>query len=375
MSLAVVGPMDVGLDGRRLEVAQQIVRGGVDDKVYSGAVLLIARHGKIGQMAAFGSLHPGGPPVKMDTIFDMASLTKPNVAAGLLTLLEDGKLALTQDVKEWIPEAKGSPAADLTLRQLATHTSGLPAWKALYNTKGVPEAKGQGNARALVLAEILRTPLHNPPGTKYVYSDLGYILLGEVVSRASGMSLDQYLHSRLYAPMGMKDTGYLPAATRRDRIASTAGSRDRPGATLVGEVHDENANSIGGVSGHAGLFSTAPDIVKLADALCRNGESGGHRVLGIPTLRLVQKNQAPPDVGGHSIGWFTPPNTMLPKGDILGDSAFGHTGFTGTMIVCDPVHELVIVLLTNRVIYENTADGMSRIRRRTINSIASSIIR
>src|SRR5688500_14235274 len=181
MSLQLVGPVDAGSDWRRLEVAQHIVRAAVNPKVYSCAVLFIARHGKIGQQAAFGSLHPGGPPVKMDTIFDMASLTKPNVAAGLLTLLEDGKVALTQEVKEWIPEAKGSPAGDLTVRQIATHTSGLPAWKALYKTEGVPEAKGKGNAKALVLAEILRTPLHNPPGTKYVYSDLGYILLGEVV--------------------------------------------------------------------------------------------------------------------------------------------------------------------------------------------------
>ena len=374
MSLPLAGPKEVGLDPRRLAVADSLVRGGVDQKVYSAAVLLVARGGKIAHHQAHGTLSPGGPPARPDTIFDMASLTKPNAATGLLTLLEDGKIALTQEVKEWIPEAKGTPVGDLSLRLLATHTSGLPAWKALYKTPGVDVARPQGKSKQLVIEEIIRTPLFNPPATKYVYSDLGYILLGEIVARASGMSLDQYLHSRVWAPLGMKDTGYLPAETRRDRIATTAGSRDRPGAKIVGVVHDENANSMGGVSGHAGVFSTASDIVRLADALCRGGESGGHRVVGIPTLRLVHKNQAAVDMAGHSIGWFTPPNGMLPKGDILGDSPFGHTGFTGTLVVCDPAYELVIVLLTNRVVFENTSDGMGRIRRRTVNAVASAIV-
>jgi CubicO group peptidase (beta-lactamase class C family) len=372
MSLPIAAPQEVGMDPRRLTVADSLVQGGVDEKVYSGAVLLAARRGKVVHLKAFGALSPGGQPTKPDSIFDMASVTKPSMAVGLLTLLEDGKIALTQEVKEWIPEAKGTPVGELSLRLLATHTSGLVAWKPLFKTEGVPEAKGNSKARQLVLEEILRTPLFNPPGTKYVYSDFGYILLGEIVSRASGMPLDQYLHSRVYAPLGMKDTGYRPAPTLRDRIASTSGARDRPGARIVGEVHDENSNSIGGVSGHAGLFSTAPDIAILADAVCRTGESGGHRVLGVPTLRLIHERQT--DVGGHSVGWMTPPNTMLPKGDILGDTPFGHTGFTGTLVVCDPAYELVIVLLTNRVIYENTSDGMSRIRRRTVNAVASSII-
>ena len=227
MSLPVSGPKDVGLDPRRLAVADSLVQGGVDQKVYSAAVLLIARRGRIAHHKAFGTLVPGGSPTRPDTIFDMASVTKPNMATGLLTLLEDGKLALTQEVKDWIPEAMGTPVGDLTLKLLATHTSGLPAWKPLYKAPGVQESKPQGKSKQLVIEEILRTPLFNPPATKYVYSDLGYILLGEIVSRASGMSLDQYLHSRVWAPLGMNDTGYLPAETRRDRIAATFGANDR----------------------------------------------------------------------------------------------------------------------------------------------------
>jgi len=140
-------------------------------------------------------------------------------------------------------------------------------------------------------------------------------------------------------------------------------------------VHDENALVFGGVSGHAGLFGTAADLALEASALVGTGEINGHRLLGMPTLRLVRTNQVDPAIGGHSIGWFTPPNGMLPRGDIFGDSLFGHTGFTGTMLVCDPPNQLVVVLLTNRVVNPKDNGGIARIRRRVLNIVASSIIK
>src|SRR5579863_3078190 len=212
MSLPAIAPKEAGLDARRLAVADAVVQAGVDDKSYPAAVLLVARHGKIAHQSAFGTIAEG-VATRTDTIFDLASVTKPHVALGLLTLVEDGKVVLGQTVQEWIPEAKGTAFGPLTLRQLATHSSGLPAWKALYKVEG---------DRSAILANMFATPLHHAPSTHYTYSDLGYITLGEIVARASGMALDQYLHARVFAPLGMKDTSYRPAPTLRARIAPTA---------------------------------------------------------------------------------------------------------------------------------------------------------
>lgn len=365
MHLPTVAPKDIGLDALRLKVADGLVEGGIHDGAYPAAVLLVARHGRIAHLRAFGAIAEG-VPTQPDTIFDLASVTKPHVAVGLLTLVEDGKITLGQTVEDWLPEAKGTAFGPLTIRQLATHSSGLPAWKALYKETGGREA---------ILRAMFATPLHHPVNTKYTYSDLGYITLGEIVARASGMSVDQYLHARLFAPLGMTNTGYLPHPPFKDRIAPTANEPSRPGGTMRGVVHDGNAHSLGGVAGHAGLFGTASDLAVLASALVMNGQVNGHRVLGLPTLRLVQTSQIPSEIGGHSIGWFTPPNDMLPRGDLWSATTFGHTGFTGTMIICDPAYELATILLTNRVMSPQDGSGVARVRRRVLNAVASSVVK
>jgi CubicO group peptidase (beta-lactamase class C family) len=364
MSLPLAPPEKIGLDPKRLTVADTLVQAGVDDKTFPAAVLLVARHGKIGHLKAFGTLSDGSP-TQTDTIFDLASCTKPHVATAMLTLVEDGKMVLGQTVGDFFPEAKGSPLEPLTIRQLATHSSGLPPWKPLYKIT---------TGKADILAEIFRSSLTHPAGTHYAYSDLGYILIGEIVTRVSGMPLDQYTHARILGPLGMKDTGYLPAPTLRSRIAPTANEQSRPGESMVGVVHDGNAHSLGGVSGHAGLFGTAADLAIMASALVGNGQVSGHRVLGMPTLRLVQHPQIPDAVGGHSIGWFTPPNGMLPRGDCLDDTTFGHTGFTGTMIINNVSSGVVTILLTNRVMNPEDNGGTARVRRRVLNAVASGIV-
>lgn len=364
MRLGEVAAEKVGLDPKRLLLASRHVEAGREAGVYPAAVLLVARRGKIAHLSAHGTVSEGSP-VTENTIFDLASLTKPIVAVALLTLVEDGKVSLHQTVGEHFPEAKSTPLASITLRQLATHTAGLPAWKPLYKQAGGSEA---------ILAEIFRSAITHPPGTHYTYSDLGYILLGEVVRRASGVALDEYLHSRLFAVLGMSDTGYRPGASRHERIAPTANEPSRPGATMRGVVHDGNAFALGGVAGHAGLFGTAPDLAILASALIGHGQATGHRLLGLPTLELVLHSQIPAEIGGHSIGWFAYPNGMLPRGDLFDQTTFGHTGFTGTMIVCNPTTEVVTILLTNRVMNPNDAGGMANVRRRVLNAVASAII-
>jgi CubicO group peptidase (beta-lactamase class C family) len=365
VSLPAVRPEEAGLDPARLSVADAIVRAGVEDGTYPAAVLLVARRGQTAHVSAFGTIGTDGRPALPDTIFDLASLTKPCVAAALLTLVEDGRLSPAQTAQEWLPEADGTAVGKVTLRQLATHVSGLPPWKPLYEA---------GTGREAMLAEILRTPLRSPPGAKYAYSDLGYILLGEIVERAGGMALSDCLRVRVLEPMSMKDTGYLPDPSLRSRIAPTANCPMRPGRVLLGEAHDANAHYYGGVGGHAGLFGTAPDLAAFAVALCGDRQADGHRLLGLPALRQARANQLDPDVGGHSIGWFTPPNEMLPRGDLLSDAAFGHTGFTGTMVVCDLNYDLVLVLLTNRVMNPADNAGILRIRRRVVNAVASAVV-
>ncbi len=364
MPLHVVSPDKVGLDTWRLKVADTLVQAGVDDKTYPAAVLLVARHGKIAHQNAFGTLSDG-KPVQVNSIFDLASLTKPHAATALLTLIEDGKLTLGQTVEDFLPEAKGTPIGLLQIRQLATHSAGLPAWKPLYKIT---------TGHADIFKDIFHTALTHPAGTNYTYSDLGYILLGEIISKVSGMALNDYEHARLFGPLGMDDTGYLPPASFRNRIAPTAYEPSRPNETMLGVVHDGNSHALGGVSGHAGLFSTAPDIAVLSSALTGNGQILGHRVLGKATLRLLQESQISSEVGGHTIGWFAPPNSMLPRGDILDDTTFGHTGFTGTMIVNNPSTGLTIVLLTNRVMNPNENGGIARVRRRVLNAVASAVV-
>lgn len=380
MGLPIANPEELGLDGRRLSVADSLIQAGHELGIYSAATLAVARRGRLAHLAAFGTLAPGAEATRPDTIFDLASLTKPIVAAALLALVEEGRLTLSQELREWVPETQDKPLGPVPLRLLATHVSGLPPWKPLYKAvlspdEPLPQTRvPPPDARHRILAEICAAPLHAPPGTRYAYSDLGYILLGEVIARASGLALDEYVKAMILAPLGMKDAGYRPAPEMRERVAATANSARQGERPMIGEVHDDNAFALGGVAGHAGLFGTAPDLAIFAAALAGNGEASGHRILGLPTLRLVRTNQVAPAIGGHSIGWFTPPNSMLPRGDILSDDTFGHTGFTGTMIVCDPSLELAIVLLTNRVINPADNGGIARIRRRVLNVVASAVI-
>jgi CubicO group peptidase (beta-lactamase class C family) len=361
----VIPPQKLGLDPKRLQLAASHVQIGIEEHVYQAAVLLVARYGVMGFIEAFGTRQPDGPPTQPDTIFDLASLTKPCTAAALLTLVEDGKISLTQSVADVLPEARNTPLASVRIKQLATHTAGLPAWRPLYEA-------GSGLDRQLAI--ILQSPLHHPPGTHYEYSDLGYILLGVIIARVSGMGLEQYLHERIFAPLGMKDSGYCPPVTLHHRIAATSHSHLRPDKILVGEVHDENAYASGGISGHAGLFSTAVDLAVFANMLLYEKSTISQKLLGIPSVRLMRDNQIPPEIGGHSIGWFTRPNPLLPQGDRLSDKAFGHTGFTGTMIVCDPVFDLVIILLTNRVIAGREGKGIQQVRRKVLNTVASAVV-
>ncbi len=362
MGLQQVAPNEAGLDAGRLARVAPILDAGVEHGVYTAAVLCVVREGKVAWLSAHGTIGEG-VPTAADTIFDLASVTKPHTALGLLRLVEMGEVLLSQTVGEFFPEARPG-LARVTLRQLATHVSGLIPWKPLYEA---------GAGKDAMLREILSPPLERTPGERYAYSDLGYILLGEVIERVSGVSLAEFLRREVFEPLGMADAGFLPDPSLRPRIAPCANCPAREGQTLVGEVHDANAHFYGGVAGHAGLFGTAPDLATVVAMMLSREGRAGDSVLSRPALDLAEHSCVPEAVGGHTIGWFASPNPMLPRGDLLSDKAFGHTGYTGTMVVCDPMFGVGIVLLTNRVINPADNTGIQSVRRRVINVVAGAI--
>ena len=349
-------PAALGFAAARLAHSETVLQRGMAERVYPSAVWIVLRGGQVVTQGAIGQAQPDSVlPATTGTIYDAASLTKVFTAVLLLQSVQAGEVHLNQKVGEFLSASGASPLGNLTLRQLATHTSGLPPWKALHQS------------RLGLLPELFATPLAAEPGTHYAYSDLGYILLGEILTRLTQMPLDQLMQQRIFQPCAMRDTGFCPAPDQYVRLAATAHCPIRPGEILIGAVHDANAWSMNGVAGHAGIFSSAPDLARFALAL------QSHVLLNPPALRLLTENQLAPTLGGHSIGCFTLPNPMLPHGDLLSPQTLGHTGFTGTMLLIDPAHDLTLILLTNRVYHSFESAGMGRIRRLFANAVAGAM--
>ncbi|HET8649635.1 MAG TPA: serine hydrolase domain-containing protein [Gemmatimonadales bacterium] len=277
------------------------------------------------------------------TVYDLASLTK---VIGLTTIsmiaVDEGKLDLDAPVQQYLPEFRGAHKSEVTIRHLLTHSSGLPAWRPLYTETTTREA-------ALALADT--TPLDTLPGTRFVYSDLGAIVMGQVIERIYGERLDTLLHDRVFGPLGMTSTRYLPPASWLPRIAPTEHDPWR-GRTLRGEVHDENAARLGGVSAHAGLFSDAVDLLTFGEwelsALDPPAHPVKYAIAPPKSLPMFVKRQNIPPGSSRALGWDTPSGHSS-GGSLIDPHAYGHTGFTGTSIWTDPSRQLVIVLLSNRV--------------------------
>lgn len=272
-----------------------------------------------------------------------------------MALVEEGRLQLEAPVSTLIEEA---PAwfKRIRLRHLLTHTSGLPPWKPFYE-----EAQGD----ALVHA-VLRTPPVRLPDLAYEYSDLNYILLGEIVRRVTGSSLDRFAAERIFQPAGMLSTQYNPGEDAQHSIAVTANCPWRKGQTLRGQVHDANAWAMGGVSGHAGLFSHLRDLARFCQMLLR----GGDGILGRMTVEQMFHNQIV-GIGGQSYGWFTHPNEMLPRANLLPQTCIGHSGFTGTALLLNRQPEFFIVLLSNRVYCSFEGQAWLPYRRKILNAVST----
>jgi len=331
----------------------EAVANGVAARAFPGGVVAVGRYGELAHLRAFGRLtyDDGAPAVEADTIYDLASLTKVIVTTTLaMMLVDEGKLDLDARVSGFFPAFRGGAKDSVTLRQLLTHSGGLVWWAPLYK-----EVQG----KAAYLERIVAMELAYAPGSKSVYSDLGLILLGDVVERLAGAPLGELARSRVLDPLAMKDTLYKPPAALVPRIAPTENDPWR-GRVLRGEVHDENAAALGGIAPHAGLFGSAPDLARFAAMLLDEGRASGRRFVSRATLELFTLRAGVPQAS-RALGWDTPTDasgarSSIPgepgyssAGSLLSARSFGHTGFTGTSIWMDPERRLFVVLLTNRV--------------------------
>ena len=333
-------PSAVGMSASRLATINRVVERGIKAGGYPGASVVVGRKGAVVWQKGFGHLGwtSDAASVTADSsIYDLASLTKVvGTTTALMILFDEGKVHLDDQVVKFIPEFTGDGKETVTIRQLLEHRSGLPAGRDLWRIAHSPE-----EARAAVIA----TPLIAKPGAQYEYSDLGADMLGFVVEKVSGQTLDQFLAARVFTPLGMRDTRFRPDASLRGRIAPTEINPPR-GYPLRGEVHDENAYALGGVAGHAGLFSTASDLAIFAQMMLNGGEFNGTRIVADSTVKLFTTRVR--GAGTRALGWDTC-DGEYGCGKYMGAESYGHTGYTGTSLWIDPEHEMFVILLTNRV--------------------------
>lgn len=337
----------MGMSIEALNRVETLLLNGIDNSIYSCYTCLVLRHGNVVFENAAGYLNVDrAERAYIDTIFDCASISKTVTATMLLQCVEEGILHLDQEVRYFFPEAADFPIGTVSLKKLATHTSGLPPWRSVKEAPNPLEA-------------VLNAPIEAEPGTRYAYSDLGYIMLGLILERLLGDSLDMLAYSRIFSLLQMESTGYCPPVEWHSRLAATTAP--------LGVVHDPNARAMGGIAGHAGLFSTATDLARYCIAIMPpKGKKDEWNLLTPLARRLAHNRQTDPPLNAHTIGWFAYPNGFLPKGDLFSSHTFGHTGFTGTMVMIEPELDIITVLLTNRVIYENENDGVASIRQRKL---------
>lgn len=325
-----VVPESVGMSASRLARIDEVVRRGVSAGGFPGAAVIVGRHGAIVWERGYGSQDwQSGVAVDAErTMYDLASLTKVvATTAAAMVLVDRGKLRLDERVTHYLPAFSGGGKDAVTIRDLLMHRSGLPAGRDLPR-------RGPESARKAVLA----TSLVRPPGSGTEYSDLGLDVMGFVIERITREPLDQFVRRTVYGPLGMRSTMFRPAPAFRSRIAPTTGAAAR------GEVHDGTARALGGVAGHAGLFSTAGDLAVFAQLMLDGGVAGSTRLFADSIARAFTQ----PGPGWRGLGWQTCPGDGS-CGQYLSPRAFGHTGFTGTSMWIDPERDLFVIVLTNWV--------------------------
>lgn len=336
------------MNGAKLQEIDALVQEGLEQKKMPGCVVLVGRRDKIVLLNAYGNrrLEPAPEPMTTDTVFDVASLTKPiATATSVMILIEQGKLKLDEPVATYLPQFAASGKEKVTVRQLLIHTSGL-----IPDNRLTDYDDGAEKALERVFALTLQTP----PGERFSYSDMGFVVLGELVKKISGKNVHQFSQERIFQPLGMKETGFLPGEELRRRAAAT---EKRDGEWMQGEVHDPRAFQLGGIAGHAGLFSTAEDLAIYASMMLSCGQRGGQRIISPETWKLMtaankvpgRRNKGEEYEGLRGLGWDMQTGYSINRGDSFSSAAFGHGGFTGTAIWIDPEKEVFLIFLSNRL--------------------------
>ena len=339
---AVTGPGKV-TSGKLAAIAPTI-QHAIEDHRMPGAVVIIGNSGHVVYRRAFGNraLVPRRLPMRVDTIFDLASLTKVvATTTATMQLLEAGKLRLEDPVANYWPEFGANGKDEITVRELMTHYSGLPPDLELQ-----PAWSGYQTAMKM----IEQTSPIVPPGTRFIYSDVNYETLGELVRHLSGQTLDEYTAQHIFKPLGMKSTRFLPPPSLRSRIAPTQYENGSSGTMLWGVVHDPTARDMGGVAGHAGLFSSADDLAIFAQMLLGGGTYHGTRILSsLSVEKMTTPQTLPGKMSVRGLGWDIDSAFSSNRGDLFPVGSYGHTGFTGTSLWIDPFSKTYVVLLTNAV--------------------------
>jgi CubicO group peptidase (beta-lactamase class C family) len=365
-----VGPQ-LGLNNSGLDTAlpaklDKIVKTAIEEAVAPGVAIAVGRNGHIAYMKGYGYIdwnQPGSPAVDTNTLYDLASLTKVIATTTAAMILEEGgQLDINRTVASYLPEFNSPEKAQITVKQILTHSGGLEAGANIYaNARGREQYLYQINAR----------PLEYAPGTNMIYSDWDMILLQLVMERITGKTLDVLAAEKIFKPLGMTDTQFQPSVSLRPRIAPTQVD-DARGGLLWGTVHDENAWAMGGVAGHAGLFSTARDLA-LFSMMILNGGEGANGIRIVKPAAIARWTARQGKESSRTLGWDSPEGGSS-AGQFFSPWSFGHTGFTGTSIWIDPEKDLFVVVLTNRVNPTRSNTRHVQLRRDVADAVQQAVL-
>lgn len=360
-----------GIDKEQLARIDDAAAAAIKRNELPGAVVLVVHEDAVVFRKAYGNraVKPETVPMTADAVFDMASLTKPMATAtSVMLLIEQGKLKPSDLVSKHWPAFAAEGKDKVTVEHLLLHVSGLTADNAIAD---------YADGRAKAMERVAALKLEVPEGTRFRYSDVGFIVLGELVERVGGMPVDKFARKHVFDPLKMTSTGFTPNEELKRRVAPT-GLRD--GKIILGEVHDPRSFKMGGVAGHAGLFSSADDVARYCRMLLRGGELDGTRVLAEKTVKLFTEPHAVPvpgkngdTKGARSYGWDVDTSYSAPRGDVFAKGeGFGHTGFTGTSAWVDPGSKTAIVILSNRV-HPDDKGNATPLRREVATIVAKAI--
>ncbi len=341
MTLATAAPETKGFKPGTFDDVSATVERFIERKAFPGAVVAVGRDGALVHLKAYGkrTYEPDAAPMTTDTLFDLASLTKVIATTTMsMMLVDEGRLNLDRPVRDYFSTFTGGSKDRITIRHLLTHSSGIDWWAPLYKEAHTPKE---------YLNRILPMDLKYEPGTKSVYTDLGVMMLGDILERSEGVDINTFVKRRIFEPLKMRDTGYNPPESLKPRIAPTEIDNEWRKRLVWGEVHDENAFGLGGVAPHAGLFGTAPDLARFATMLLNGGVFENRRYIAPETVAQFTTRGTVPD-SSRALGWDTPSENSS-AGTLMSKRAFGHTGFTGTSMWMDPQTGVFVILLTNRV--------------------------